>query len=435
MSKLQNFFQNPFNKQFETVKEAGQSEAANRTTKQANELFKDKPFATENKTTFIISNIIKYIANIVSFATAFFALRAVLSLTVGIHIASGGALLLCGLIELLKNSSWKTNVKGFLRYKKVSFLGLGVLLLLSLLSIGASLYGAYLLPSELTAPTQITYSKNDSLVINELATINTQIANLDKLALETSAKAIPNKDGKISSTIKTILASYAGQKDSLSSQKRAINAQIASLGENYQARDKEAIQAHKNSIYTAQLSCLIVALLFELIYTICAVYGFYYLFRVYVDSNPQPTPTPTNTDQQSPPAYEPTNQPTQHTPTNQAPQIGFKHYPPTDIQTTDNNPPTNPHTNQTNQVPTDIPNGFTTVLQPFENGLVGTENGIKFVWHKNKKYTKSDINNNVYAFRTKCNNYEKLADFERLRKYKEHLQTWENYLGLVTAKA
>lgn len=428
MTKLQNFFKNPFNNDFETVKETAKLETASRTTHQANELFKDKPFATENKTTYLAASLIKYVANLVSFATAFFALRAVLALTVGTVVASFGAGLLCGLIELLKNSSWKTNVKQILRYKKPSFIGLGVLLLLSVLSIGASLHGAYLIPSELTAPTITAHSKNDSLVINELATINTQIANLDKMFLETSAKAIPNKDGKISSTLKTMLANLTIQKDSLSSQKRAVNAQIASVGTNYQDKEKDANKVHQEQIKTAQISCVAVALLFELIYTICCIYSFYYLFRVYIDSNPtnQPNPPaqPTNQDQINEPYQD---QPSQHTPTNQAFKIGFKHYPPTNQEQ-----PTNPHTNQ---VPTDIPNGFTTVLQRFENGLVGTENGIKFVWHKNKKYTKSDINNNVYAFRTKCNNYEKLADPERLQKYKQHLKVWEQYLELVTEKA
>ena len=398
MSKLQNFFQNPFNKQFDTVKENAKTETNNRTTQQANELFKDKPFAVENKTTFVISNIIKYVANFVSFVTAFFALRAVLSLMLGIHLAGLGAFALCALVELLKNTSWKTNVKGYLRYRKTSFAGLGVLVLLSLFSIAASLYGAYLIPSELTAPTQITYSKNDSLVINELATINTQIANLDKIHLETSNKAIPNKDGKVSSTFKAMLTNLTIQKDSLSSQKRAINAQIAILGETYQERNKDAIQAHKNDIYIAQISCVIVALLFELFYTLCSVYCFYYLFRVYVDSNPAQTTQQAHIQPTQP------QQPTQHTPTNQANKIGYFN---------------------------DVPNEQQTVVQPFINGALGIENGIKFVWHNGKKYAKSDVRNNINANKTKTEKYQSLGNTQQAENYSKNLEIWQGYLQAI----
>lgn len=424
MTKLRNFFQNPFNAAFEGVKEAAKIEAGARTAKQANELFRDKPFAVENKTTYTIAKIIGYVANVVSFATGFFALQNVLGFTVGYVVASLGALLLCGLLEWLKNSTWKTNVKAALKYRKPSVLGGAVLLLLSLFSIAASGYGAYLLPTQISQPTPVPYSKNDSLVIRELETINGQISNLDRMFLETSAKAIPNEKGQISSTIKGMLKSQTAQKDSLSSQKRAITAQIAALTAKQAENEKQALTDHKNGLFNMQISCLVVALLFELIYTLCAVYCFYYLFRVYVDSGEQSSPndqpnslyTPTANDQHTP---------HQHTPTNQK-RIGFFNDLTNDQPTekADKHKLTNPHL--TNDQ-TDLTNGFTTVLKPLLDGQTETENGIKFVWHNKKKYTKADVQNNVWAFRSKVKNYEQ-TDLTKAAKYKQHLARWETYL-------
>lgn len=416
MAKVQNFFQNPFNAAFEGVKDAAKIEAGTRTAKQANELFKDKPFAVENKTIYTIAQTIAYIANLVSFSTAFFALKNVLTHTAGAFVASLGALLLCGLIELLKNAVWKVNVKQVLRYKKYSPLWGCTLLFLSLLSIGASGYGAYILPSEITPPPPLSYTQNDSLVINELANLNAQIANQDKLMLETSAKAVPNAQGRVSSTYKILQAAQTAQKDSLNAQKRALNAKLERIDTERRERDKNALIAHQNSLTSTQIACLVVALVFEALYILCLVYCFYFLFRVYVDSGaigttPPPPTNPTNIPQINNP-----NQP------HQPQQIGFKFY--TNNQ---QNPPTNPHL--TNQPNIDT-NGFTTVLKPFADGLVSEENGIKFVYHNGKKYTKADVQNNVWAFRSKVKTHQQNPP--KFQRYKEHLERWEMYLNSLT---
>ena len=285
MTKLQNFFKNPFNKQFETVKENGQNEINNRTTQQANEIFKDKPFALEYKTAFIIAKCISFVANIVSLFSAFFAIQFILSLLTGVYIAFFGSLAICGLLELLKNASWKVNIKNFLRYKKVN-IGLFLLIVLSLASIGTSLLGAYLIPNSfVSSPVK---NNSDSLALADLTTINTQIANLDKLVLETSNKAIPNQQGKVSSTFKTMLASLTVQKDSLSSEKRAINKRLESIRAE-QATDKEnANKGEIENIKFLQICCVLVALAFEVIFILCTIFTFYYMFRVYVDTGEQP---------------------------------------------------------------------------------------------------------------------------------------------------
>lgn len=414
MPKLQNFFENPFNKAFNGLKDAAKAETNTRTAKAAHEIFRDKPFAVENKATYNISKIIGYVANGISFATGFFALQNVLGFTVGYVVASLGALLLCGLLEWLKNSTWKTNVKAVLKYQEPSVLGGAVLLLLSLFSIAASGYGAYILPAEISQPNPVSYSKTDSLVISELATINGQIANLDKQLLEVNSKAVPNKDGKISSTLKSVIQSLTIQKDSLSSQKRNVTAKVNALTANNQQKENNALLEHKNGLFTAQISCLVVAVVFEIIYILCCCYGFYFLFRVYVDSpDPEPQQTPTNQTNLTNPHTQP------HQPT--SPQIGFKHY--TNEPPTTNQPLTNPHlTNDTN--------GFKTVLKPLLDGQTETENGIKFVWHNQKKYTKADVQNNVWAFRSKVKKHEQ-TDLAKAANYKQHLQRWETYLTAI----
>ena len=414
MTKLQNFFENPFNATFNGLKKAATNEANKRTVNAANEVFKDKPYHVENKTTYSISKTISMVANAVSFATGFFALQAVLSLVVGYWIATGGAMALCGLLEWLKNNRWKVTVKQLLRYKNKSLAGFGVLAALSIISIGASGYGAYILPTQIAHPAPVAYSKNDSLLLGELAAINAQIANLDKLQLETSQKAIPNAQGKISGSIKELQLQQSKQKQALNEQKTALSSKINDLHTQHAQSTEKALIEHKNGLLWQQIACLVVAVLFELIYIGCSCYCFYYLFRVFVD-NENPT-----TNQIEP--TQPTQTiPHQHTPTNQK-RIGFFNTPPThpNQQTT----PTNPHLNS--ELVTEQ-----TVLKPFANGLVSMENGIKFVWHNKKKYTKADVQNNVWAFRSKVKNYEQ-TDLAKAANYKQHLQRWETYLTAIS---
>ena len=428
MTKLQNFFENPFNATFNGLKKAATNEANKRTVNAANEVFKDKPYHVENKTTYSISKTISMVANAVSFATGFFALQAVLSLVVGYWIATGGAMALCGLLEWLKNNRWKVTVKQLLRYKNKSLAGFGVLAALSIISIGASGYGAYILPTQIAHPAPVAYSKNDSLLLGELAAINAQIANLDKLQLETSQKAIPNAQGKISGSIKELQLQQSKQKQALNEQKTALSSKINDLHTQHAQSTEKALIEHKNGLLWQQIACLVVAVLFELIYIGCSCYCFYYLFRVFVDNE---NPTTNQTDQPNDlQTVIPNDQtePHQHTPTNQTTKrkIGFFSDQPND-QTADKYTTTNPNLtdNQTDQ--TNQPNGFTTVLKPFADGLVSEENGIKFVYHNGKKYTKADVQNNVWAFRSKVKNYEQ-TDLTKAAKYKQHLVRWETYL-------
>lgn len=252
--------------------------------------------------------------------------------------------------------------------------------------------------------------------MGELAAINAQIANLDQLQLETSQKAIPDAQGKISSSIKELQLQQSKQKQSLNEQKTALSSKINDLHTQHAQNTEKALIEHKNGLIWQQIACLIVALLFEAIYIGCCCYCFYYLFRVFVD-NENPT---TNLIEPIEPTQPTQTIPHQHTPTNQK-RIGFFNTPPTD-QTDQQTYPTNPHLNS------EI-TAKQTVLKQFANGLVSEENGIKFVWHNGKKYTKTDVQNNVWAFRSKVKTHANNPTKEQ--RYKAHLQRWENYLNSI----
>lgn len=416
MTKLQNFFQNPFNASFDGLKDAEKQEINKRTVFAANEVFKDKPYHVENKAAYTITKIVGWVANVVSFATGFFALQSVLSLVVGYWVASGGAMALCALLELLKNNRWQVVVKQQLKYKKAGFSGFGVLIFLSVFSIAASGYGAFILPTQIHSAPTPAYSKGDSILLGELALVNSQIRNLDSLLLGTDAKAKPNASGRVSSTFKELLTKQTAQKDSLNAQKRAISSAIDEMNTKHAKQAQKAAEAQNAGLLWQQIACLIVALLFEVIYIYCTYYQFFYLFRVYVDNElPAKVPNEPEILEHETVKNQP-NEPHQNTPTSYK-QIGFFNHK-TDQQTNQQQYPTNPH--KTNEI-----DSFKTVLKPFENGLVGEENGIKFVWHNGKKYTKTDVQNNVWAFRSKVKAY---STSPKKQRYIEHLGRWENYL-------
>jgi hypothetical protein len=124
MTKVQNFFENPFNATFNGLKTAATNEANKRTVNAANEVFKDKPYHVENKTTYSIAKMVSLVANAVSFATGFFALQAVLSFVVGYWIATGGGNGFVRAIRMAKEQPLESNRKTVIEIQKQVFSGL-----------------------------------------------------------------------------------------------------------------------------------------------------------------------------------------------------------------------------------------------------------------------------------------------------------------------
>lgn len=287
MTKLSNFFQNPLNKDFEAVKNAGDTEQATRAEKEAAEIFGDKTFQNEYKGVASASRIVALFAAIISFSTALFAVQSILYFTVGTVLSWGAAVVLCGLFEVLKTLLWRITVKQKLRYKNAAAGLIITLFFLHCISLLSSSYGAYLIPENFASPAMVVDSiaqKTAAFEVGELASLDGQIQNIDKqisdltpYILTPSGKKSSVTAGQISTLQKQkgeLIAQKADAKKVLEKSKEAA-ATVASANQNLQ----------NEKIKTIQSISIAFAVFFELLYLVCSIFGFYYKFRIYIDSN------------------------------------------------------------------------------------------------------------------------------------------------------
>lgn len=282
-------FSNPFDAVFEQVKAAGETVQNDRKAKEAFAVYSDKPFAVEYASIYTLSKGVALAAGLVSFASAIFALQSVLFWVVGLYVSWAGAGVLCYAIEKLKTQVWEKVAKAHLKYKRFLAGGLGVLVGLHLLSLGTSLYGAFLIPAQFQPEpirTDSTTEKAHGLVFEQVATIDKQISNLDaQIQAQTPLLVKPN-GAKSSSTAKS-LSALNTQKSELQKQKAGILEKVESVQKEYKEVSEKRAQTQNKEVEFLQYLCVGVAALFELIFVLCTLFSYYYLFRVYVESNPE----------------------------------------------------------------------------------------------------------------------------------------------------
>lgn len=288
LSNLSAYFQNPFNKKFEAENNAAKTERLARAQRRALDLYGDKSFQEEYESIAFAASLISIFAGLISFATALFALQSILFYTVGYVLSWASAVLICGLFEALKTLIWRKTVKSKLRYKNAAPALIITLIFLHAFSLLSSGYGAYLIPTQLTpAPAKIDSTSTGALIakadLSALENIDKQIENADKQISDLTPHILTPSGKKSAVTTKQISALQA-QKDELLRQKADAKKVLTSIRENAEKEKAAASASASKDIEFIQYICLGFALFFEVVYIFCALFIFYYDFRIFVDS-------------------------------------------------------------------------------------------------------------------------------------------------------
>ena len=279
MAKL---LKNAFDTQFETHQSEIKFELDQRLTAKSLELYQDKPFQIEYKLHYIFSQFIGYVSSFISFATAVFAVAYVLNSTVGSWLGYGIGVLLCGLFEMVKGAVWRTTIKGYNRYRNVGFASVLMLVGLHLFSLGSSGFGAYVLPLQFQY--QATEHIADSTKQKELANLDAQIQSLQAQTNTLNAVLINPQTGKKSSSTAKSLGANNAQIQALQTQKNTILQALQLDKDTHAQQQTDAANTHAANMQFQQYSSLVAACLFEVLYMVCMLFQFYFLYRVYVDT-------------------------------------------------------------------------------------------------------------------------------------------------------
>jgi len=265
---------NPKNETFNNYQEKAKSIVS----RQAQNLYQDKYFGEEYRAVFISSVGLRFVANIASAATLFIAVFLAANLLLGVYLSFAIGLIFCLFFEILKNYVWKITAKQSLKYKRISTAAVLVLVALHLVSLGGSCFGAWQLPTLLSAP------RAEQEKLKDLDKINTsflsQISAIDKQIEQLQSKTS-------SSTIRKALNNLTIQrKQTLDAQKTALEYAKKfnnSISLQNQQKTKLAISNHSTKIKQAQINCVGLAVFFELLFIISSIFIAYYLFRQFID--------------------------------------------------------------------------------------------------------------------------------------------------------
>jgi hypothetical protein len=354
-------FINPYNQKFDNHKSESKHDQNTKLASKASAIFKDKTFATEYKNIYRASNIVKLGANLISFFTCFFAALYVLKLLVGYYVACLVSSVVCLALEFIKNSLWLSTVKNKLRYNKITF-GVLALFFITLLSFGASCFGAYVMLEELApVPKLATYNQQDSTSISELKAINKQIESNQQAQYNISS-------GKnlTSGTNKRALKKLIEQASNLQAKKDSVSLIVATINKRIENESTMLATEHKTKNESLKIYLVSMSALSELLYLVCSIFVLFYLFRVYVDTTSNKSFKPFKTEINK--------------------QI---------------EQPEQPHQRQ--------PIGF--------NTKVVIDDNIKYILHNNKKYTSTQIKGNINANKSKLKKYQALNDKAKIERY------------------
>ena len=165
---------NPKNQTFNEYQE----KTSTLSSKQAQNIYKDKYFANEYKPVYISSVALKFVANIVSAATLLVAYSLAFMGLFSVHFAVIMGALTCILLESMKSYTWRITAKQVLKYKRASMAAVLVLCGLHLVSFGGSCFGAWQLPRLMPK------EKLEQAAVQNIDSINTsylaQLATVDQ---------------------------------------------------------------------------------------------------------------------------------------------------------------------------------------------------------------------------------------------------------------
>ena len=270
---------NPFEAKFRTFSENLTKKNADGNAQdigaKSGEVFKDKPFSDEYHGVYKIAQWGQSFAQVVTFATTaalgVFALTHIVPTAWSIYIAVPlGGLFAFG-VEKAKRATLAISSKHLLKYKQFGFIGFVALLTL-LVSIGAALYGARELPG-------VVYPMPDREVDAGAAAALT--ADIDRVQAD-----IDRIQGNLKGEKNWIAENRTLpklQKERAALVERRDAATGAALGRG-DALHAEALADRAAKVEKMQTYSIGAAIVAELIFLLCTIFIFYYLFRHFAET-------------------------------------------------------------------------------------------------------------------------------------------------------
>ena len=281
---------NPFEGKFTafsanlTAKNA-ENHAANVAAK-SGDIYADKPFSVEYKTVYQVAQVGQSFSQVITFTTTaalgVFATMHVVPLWWGVWVAVPLGLLFAFGVEKVKRLTLAIASKHLLKYK--TFGGVGVVACLVMcVSIAAALLGAKELPN-------VVYPK--AAIVSDLSSVEALTSDLNRVQSDIDRTA-----GKLAQG-----ANWIGENRTLPRlqreraaliEKRTQAAQEAA--ERADAGKVEAEAERVGNIEKMQIYSVSAAIVAELVFLLCTVFVFYYLFRHYAEGSEEseaPAPAP-----------------------------------------------------------------------------------------------------------------------------------------------
>lgn len=283
---------NPKNENFEVYK----GKVHDLLSKSATNLFKDKFFHEEFKSVFLFSTGIKIVSSIISFCTCVLAIHIATNLLFGYYPSILFSIIISACIEGVKTFLWRINSKWILKYKDVSKVILLALISLHFASLGFSCYGGWMLPTladkiELKPPVLVD-KKEDlnklNISLGEITEeINKTTGEIEKTTSNSTKKAL-------SSNLALLLSQRASKQAEILSLNEFLRLENEAIKATQKQKNEAAKKEHEKSLLTAQISCFVASIFFEILFVICSCFNVYYLFRFEIDKEAEQDPTKTN---------------------------------------------------------------------------------------------------------------------------------------------
>lgn len=275
---------NPFNAQFtafsakQSAKNAHSDSQA--IVKKSGQVFEDKPFSIEYRGIYRTAVIGQSVSQIITYLTTaalgIFGLVHVIPLAWGIYVAVPLALLFAFGIEKLKRSTLAIAAKHFLKYRTFGAVGLVAILTL-FVSIAAALYGAKELPG-------VVYPKVAR--VKDGASVEALTGDLNRVQADIDRTTGKLDKGKNWVAENRTLPRLQRERAALV-ERRDIAAKEAEARADGAVLEVEADRLEK--IEKMQGYSIGAAVAAELVFLVCTLFVFFYLFRSYIEANERST--------------------------------------------------------------------------------------------------------------------------------------------------
>ena len=271
---------NPFDGKFTafssklTAKNA-ESHAATVAAK-SGEVFEDKPFSVEYRTVYRVAQVGQSFSQVITFTTTaalgVFATMHVVPLWWGVWVAVPLGLLFAFGVERVKRLTLAIASKHLLKYKTFGGVGVAACLVMCV-SIAAALLGAKELPS-------VVYPKPAR--VTDVSTVEALTSDLNRVQADIEATTGKLAQGENWVAENRTLPRLQRERAALQEKRTAAAKEAA---ERADAGKVEAEAERVENIEKMQVYSVSAAIVAELVFLLCTVFVFYYLFRHYAEAN------------------------------------------------------------------------------------------------------------------------------------------------------